>query len=96
MDLVLNFGALSLVLVTGASFLFRFVDFLRARALRARDYHGDSFSADPKRTDPWKSRRSRRRNTNSVLCEPLRRHEVRGFYRGGKTLGERNVERQEL
>ena len=38
MNLVLNFGALTLLLVTGATFLLRFVDFLSARACNV-GYH---------------------------------------------------------
>jgi hypothetical protein len=71
MDSVLNFGALTLLLLTGAFFIYGFVDFLRTRSSRYSMYHGDAFSADPKRTGPWKSRGSRYRNTNALLERSL-------------------------
>jgi len=71
MDLVLNFGALTFLLLTGAFFIYGFVDFLRTRSSRHSAYHGDAFSVDPKPSRPWKTRRSRYRYTTALLDQSL-------------------------
>jgi hypothetical protein len=71
MDSVLNFGALTLLLLIGAFFVFGFVDFLRTRSSRHGMCHGDAFSADPKRTGPRKSLPSKYRNTTALLDRSL-------------------------
>lgn len=56
MDLVLNLGALMLLLLTGAFFIYEFVDFLRA---------------GPKPSRPWIYGRSSLRHTSALLDQSL-------------------------
>lgn len=71
MDSVLDFGSLTLPLLTGAFAIYEFMEFLRTRSLRDRVYYGDAFSADPNPSRLWNHGRHRLRHPSALLDESL-------------------------